>query len=275
MAKKKKRLGEITPTQQPIIVQSGGGSLQNKLIVAGVLGVGAWFGIPKLIDYYKKGNAENKLDTPEGQIALQLKNVFDSTPVDDQLYKQVMQQVTPANSDQVRKIYQETTGRFLSDDEAKHINADTQVTAAKQNKINNTPGTLIKIENDTLSFTMGVGSLVRFPPGQKTGINLYLHAEDIATGATPAASLPPNSKLWKVSQVKLVPLTGIKLRKDWHVIFAPVTPFLLLEKTSKEFAAIQIGFGTTFLWANATDFRLWNKALTGFSGLSGIAQKLL
>lgn len=238
------------------------------LLKAGGL-VALYFVGKHLYENYQKAKGEEQLKTPEGQIAQQLKNIFDSFPVDDAAYKRVMQMVTTANEEKVRDIYKLLTGRFLSDDEAKHISASTQEGAAKQYKINNTPGTLISIINDQIKFNVGAGSLIRFTPGQTTPISLYLNADDIAKGVPPVVVMPPNSKYWKVSDVKLVPLDGIKLRGDWKIIFTPILPLFAVTRTHKEYAAVQIdisgGKGQTFAWANATDFRTQK-------GLSGIGE---
>ncbi len=242
----------------------------TKLLVKVGVGVGLYFVGKHLYENYQKSKGEELIKTPEGQIAQQLKNIFESFPVDGAAYRRVMQGVTTAMEEKVRDIYRLITGRFLSDDEANKISASTQEGQAKQYKINNTPGTLISIVNDQIKFNVGPGSLVRFAPGQTTPISLYLKAEDIAEGKAPVVVMPPNSKYWKVSQVKLVPLNGVKLRTDWKLIFAPVLPLLVLAQTHKEYAAVQIdisaGQGKTFVWANATDFRTQK-------GLSGLEQR--
>lgn len=246
-------------------------SPENKqLLIKAGLGVALLLWGKHLYDNWQKSQGEAAIDSPAGQIAVQLKNIFNSRPVDDAAYRRVMQLVTKNNEEDVRDIYRKLTGRFLSDDEASHITTSTQQTAAHQYQINNTPGTLISIINDEIKFNVGRGSLVRFAPGQTTPINLYLKAEDIATGVKPAVSMPPNSKYWQVTDTKLIPLKGIKLRTDWKLIFAPILPLFAIQRTSKEYAAIQIdlsgGKGQTFAWANATDFRT-QKTFSGFEGV--------
>lgn len=230
------------------------------LLVKAGIGVGLFYVGRSIYRDWKKSQGEDEINTPEGQIAQQLKNIFNSFPVDDAAYRRVMQLVNPGNDNKVRDIYKLLTGRFLSDDEAAHIEESTQETQAKQYKINSTPGSLISIVNDKIRFNVGPGSLVRFAPGQTTGIQLYLNPEDIATGASPVAVMPPNSKYWKVSQVRLVPIEGLAMRKDWKILFAPIIPLFAAVRTRKEYAAVQIdlsaGQGKTFAWANATDFRM-------------------
>jgi len=241
----------------------------TQLLVRVGIGVGLFFWGRHLYNNYLKSKGEAEINTPEGQIAVQLKNIFNAFPVDDAAYRRVMQLVTAANSEKVRDLYKFLTGRFLTDDESKHINANVQESAAKQYKINNTPGTLITIVNDQIKFNVGRGSLVRFAPGQTTPISLYLKAEDIATGVKPAAVMPPNSKYWVVADIKLVPIEGLKMRSDWKVIFSPIVPLFAVVRTRKEYAAVQIdlsgGQGKTFAWANATDFRT-QKTQSGVSG---------
>lgn len=232
----------------------------KQLLIKAGIGVGLFFLGKHLYENWQKSQGEAKIDTPAGQIAVQLKNIFETFPVDDAAYRRVMQQVNSDNEKDVRDIYREITGgRFLSDDEAKHITNATQETAAKQYKINNTPGTLISIINDEIRFNVGRGSLIRFAPGQTTPISLYLQPEDIAEGTAPAVSMPPNSKYWKVTDTRLVPIDGITLRKDWKLVFAPFLPWYSVARTHKEYAAVQIdisgGKGETLVWANATDFR--------------------
>jgi len=241
----------------------------TQLLVKAGLGIGLFFWGRHLYKNYLKSKGEAEINTPEGQIAQQLKNIFNAFPVDDAAYRRVMQLVNTNNNEKVRDLYKLLTGRFLTDDESKYINAAIQESAAKQYKINNTPGTLISIINDQIKFNVGRGSLVRFAPGQTTPISLYLKAEDIAEGVKPAAVMPPNSIYWKVTDIKLVPIEGVKMRSDWKLIFAPILPLFAVVRTRKEYAAVQIdlsgGQGKTLAWANATDFRT-QKTLSGVEG---------
>lgn len=248
----------------------------TRLLVKAGVGVGLYFIAKHLYEEWQKKQAEDLLHTAAGQIALQLQNIVESTPVDRTAFQKVLQQMNAGNDQQVRDIYYQKTGRLLSDDEAKYLSAQSQQTAAHQYAINSTPGSLISITNDQIKFNVGPGGNVRFAPGQTTGISLYLKPEDIASGAAPAAVMPPNSKYWKVKQVRLVDLNGIKMRTDWKLIFAPVLPFLLLAKTHKQYAAIQIdlsgGQGKTLAWANATDFRLPSTSVKGVTQSKVVAK---
>src|ERR1700752_814048 len=133
-------------------------SSENKqLLIKAAIGVGLFFWGKHLYEDWQKSQGESQTDTDAGQIALQLKNIFDNRPVDDAAYRQVMQNVNADNEDKVREIYKQETGRFLSDDEAEHITTSTQQTAAKQYKINNTAGTLISIVNDEIKFNVSRG----------------------------------------------------------------------------------------------------------------------
>lgn len=237
-----------------------------KLLVKVGVAAFVYYKAKQLYEDYQKQKGEETINTPEGQIALQLKNIFANTPVDDAAYRRAMQLVTPANETAVRDSYKLQTGRLLSEDEAAHINTHVQETAAKQYKINSTPGSLISIVNDTIKFNVGPGSYIRFQPGQKTPVGMYYTAEDIAKDKPAPVTMPPNSKLWKVSNVKLVDVNGVQLRKDWKAVFAFINPLWLAARTHKQFAAVQIdvsGNGKTFMWINATDMRTWDKPLKG------------
>jgi hypothetical protein len=252
----------------PFIPSFNVSSDTTRLLIKAGAGIGIYILAKHLYEQWQKKQAEDLINTPAGQIALQLQNIVESTPVDRSAFQRVMQQVNAENDKDVRDIYYKKTGRLLSDDESKYLSAQSQETAAHQYAINSTPGTLISITNDQIKFNVGPGSNVRFAPGQTTGISLYLKPEDIGSGAVPAVVMPPNSKYWKVTQVKLVDVNSLRMRKDWKLIFAPVLPFLLAQRTHKQYAAVQIdvssGKGKTLLWANATDFRL-AKTLQGTS----------
>jgi hypothetical protein len=244
---------------QPYIIKESG-STTTKLIVGGIAVVAIAIGGKMAYDHYQKNQSDKSLDTPEGQIALELKNLFNSTWVSDEKYKQIMTQVTNANSDRVRQLYKMETGRNLQDDEASHIGTGGQVSVAKQQVINSTAGSLIKIVEDKIQFEVGNGSLVRFPPGSTKPIPVYYSATGVATGVA-SNILKPSSKLFKVSKVLEVPYEALKVRDDWKQIFQPYL------HTRKVFAAVQLEFELpnqkVHVWADAREFRTFTKAVHG------------
>ncbi len=249
-------------------IGTGTGSLALMALMAG----GGLLLVKKVGDYFaqlKKGQAEKELDTPEGQIALQLKNIFGETPVSDSKYRMVMQQAAMSKADmaKVRELYYLSTGgRRLSDDEQSHIGSGTQLTTTKQTTINKTPGSLIAIIDDRIVWNIGYGDLIRFPPGTKKSIALYANPQQVATGENPI-QLKPSAALFRVSKFMEVPYSDLKLRDDWKKFF---TPYI---RTRKVFAAVQIEFlhpsGKKVLaWSDAREWRTVTPVLKGISGNS-------
>jgi len=222
---------------QPVIIGSGGGSgVGTALIVLG-LAAGAYYVIDKKVSDKRKNAAEEEMDTPAGAIALQLKTVFDAWPnVNARDYRNAMLQVTPALKDDVYRLYRLSTGgRNLSDDIATKVPAGTQNTVAKQEKINATTSGIIKITpDDKIEFLVSKNSLVRFEPGSKTPIPLYLSPSGIATASSPTYLLQPSAMNFKVWDVKEVAYTGLKATENWQKFFRPYV------KTRKVYAAVQI-----------------------------------
>ncbi len=250
----------IQQAPQPLIIQQGGGTKFTPVMaVTGlVLVAGLAYAGKKWYDQHQKNASEEEMDTPAGRIVLQLKTVFESFPVSDTDYKRVALQVTPELKDGVFKLYKKATTRNLSDDIAEHISSRTQTTAAKQEVINTTSGSLLKITpDDKIQFTVGAGSIIRFAPGSTQAIPLYFVPSGIATGQLPVM-LQPSAKQFKVAEVKEVPYEGIKVPEDWTKYFRPYV------RTRKVFAAVAIVFPFTdskgnkvykTMWADARLFR--------------------
>jgi len=253
------------PVAQPLVIQQGGSGWVKPVVGGGILLAAVFFG-KSLIGQVLKNKAEAQFDTPAGAIAQQFKVVFEKFPVVDAAYRRVALQMTPELKDDVYKLYRQATGgRSLSDDIAAHIKTGTQNTLVKQDKINNTPGTLIKITpDDKIQFLVQKGSQVRFAPGRTTAITLYGTAEGIAYDnmvQKPATtgikvSLKPTTLQYTVNAVKEVPFEGYKMTEGFQKYFVPVV------KTRKVFAMVRIGFPmmkdgkqqTIYLWADAREF---------------------
>lgn len=255
------------PTQQPYIINTGGSSAA-KPIVLGVLALaGAYFG-KKAWDSYQKNKAEGNLDTPEGQIAMQLKNVFDSTVVSDEDFRQVYLQVNSTNKDKVFKEYLGLTGRNLSDDIANHIGKTALTKAVKTEAINSKPDGVIKIDaEENITFGISKGSKVVFTnPKQATwlyatpdGIIWNLTAKDVQPKISPfdkiKISVINRKDVMTVEKTMILPYNGVKLAQDWTKYFRPVV------NTRKVFAIVRIGIKdskgkTKYLWCDARDISL-------------------
>lgn len=256
--------------QVPYIINTGNSSAV-KPIVAGVLILGAAYGGYKIYQKYQKNQAEKNLDTPEGQIALQLKNVFDSTIVNDEDFRQVYLQVNNTNKDEVFKQYRLLTQRNLSDDIAKHIGKSTLTHSIKTEAINNKVGGVIKIDaNENINWLISKGSKVNFTDPKKQ-IVLYPTTKGLLWNLTVSDLRPTFAKTNNVSiidtikatvigrkdtmtvmAVMLLPYDGIKLATDWTKFFRPIV------STRKVFAIVRIEIldnkkNKKYFWVDARD----------------------
>jgi hypothetical protein len=252
-----------TATQQPsvTVVKSGGGIGTSGVVLAALVIGGAAYAGKKMYDASQKAKGEADLDTPAGAIALQLKTVFDSFPVDQQAYKRVALQITPDLKDEVYKIYKRIALRNLSEDISTKIEAGTQNTTAKQEKINSTVNSVLKISpDDKIQFLISKNSLVRFEPGSKTPIPLYLNPLGIVTGAKPTYLLQPSAYNFKVWDTREVVFEGVKAAEGWQKYIRPYV------RSRKVFAAVQIVLpmvdkttgkkSYVTLWGDARSFRI-------------------
>lgn len=269
--------------QMPYIIQTGGNSSAAKSIVAGVLLVaGIYFG-NKAYKAYQLRQGEKNLDTPEGQIALQLKNVFDSTIVSDEDFRQVYLQVHNGNKDAVYTQYRLLTQRNLSDDIAKRIGKDTLTKAVKTEAINSKIDGLIKINsNEDIEFMVSGGSKVKLTNPNKS-VTFYPFTDGLIWDLTanelrkPLAIekkvkfvIPGGKAILTVKEVKLLPYDGAKFSKDWTKYFRPVV------KTRKVFALVRVELTDKagkkkLLWADAREFSK-AAALKGLGDIKSIEQ---
>jgi hypothetical protein len=242
-------------TPQNVIIREKSGPNTGTLVVGGlVLAVGSYFGY-QWYQQHQKNKGEEELDTPEGTIALQLKTIFDKTPVDDNAYRSASLQITPQNKDQVYKIYRRIALRNLSDDIANHITTTSQNTLVKQEKINNTSGGIIKISaDDKIQFLISKGSIIRFEPGSKIPIPLYLSPNSIPYDGKPFYLLQPTAHQFLVSDIREVPFESAKVGKIWWI-------FGRVVKTRQVFAAVQISLPLKDKSGNTTSIiKLWSDA---------------
>lgn len=264
----------------PYIINTGGSSALKPLVI--LLGIGAtvYFG-NKAYQSWQKNQGEKNIDTPEGQIALQLKNVFDSTIVSDEEFRQVYLQVNNSNKDKVFTEYKKQTGRFLSDDIAEHIGKGALTQSVKTEAINNKKNGVIKIDaNENIQFLIAKGSKVVFTnPNQAVtlyaspkGLIWNLTAMDVRGKINPFDAIKINvinrKDLMVVDAVLLLPYNGVKLVTNWQKYFRPFV------NTHKVFAIVRIAIkaknGTTkFLWCDARDLSTID-TLKGFDSMSGL-----
>jgi hypothetical protein len=262
----------------PIPMPSGG-LVKTVLILLG-LGGGVYFGAKEWKKYQER-KAENTLDTPEGAIALALKNVFDSTIVSDAEFKQAYLPVNATNKDKVVSIYRALAGRNLSDDIAKHISAGALQLAHKKEVINNKKDGIIKIsEADDITFLVSKGQKVVITDTTKetfffastNGFLWHLTATDVRKPISALekikASIVGRSITLTVDATKLLPYDGIKLTADWTKYIKPFT------KTHKVFAVVRVWMtkpdGTKlYLWVDARELSKFT-ALKGLAGLTDV-----
>lgn len=282
---------ENTQTQPTMIIKSGsgigiGGALIGLAALA-ALGYGGY----KLIQQGKENSAEAKLDTPEGQIALQLKNVFDKWPVSDSDYKAAWLQVNATNKDEIFKIYRNLTGRNLSDDIASHVSSGAQAQATKTEKYNSKPGKLFSIDSgNNIKWEIAKGDKIRFAPGQVAPINVYtspfgiilndikspdlfnkLRKDPKTVALTISISVKPTAKLYPVLAIKEIPYDGMKQADDNLKYLRPYI------KVRKVFAAVQVlaGINATtkkpiIWWIDARDMVTFKQQIKGTEGIGSV-----
>ncbi len=266
----------VAQSQQPIIISSGSGSATKTVAVLIGIGAALYFG-NNALKAYKERHAEQEMDTPEGQIALQLKNVFASTIVSDEDFRRVYLQVNSTNKDKVVTLYRELTGRNLSDDIAEHIKTDTVTKAAKTEAINNKKDGVIKISpSDEIEFLIAHGSKVVFTDPNKA-VTLYASPKGLIWNLTANEYRPQISAYDKikvtligrkdtmiVDKVMTLPYDGAKFVTDWTKYIRPVV------KTRKVFAIARIGIKAKdstlkYLWVDAREL----SKITGLKGIEG------
>ena len=258
MKSKKRNIG--SDTSSPIIIREGGG-IGTVGIVAAVLGVGGavYFG-----NRYLKQRAEAKAEQDsslEGQIASQLKLVFDKFPVSDADYRTVALQITDSNKAKVYQLYKSLTGRNLSDDIASHIGAGSLTSAIKIQAYNSKVGRTFSITSDNkIKFEVMKGGIIGFDPSKKSSVTFYNNAigivlndlknnsiydsvlkrlkSDRSTVAlTVSIDIIPSTKRFKVVETKELPFDGLKSTGDFWEYLRPYV------RTRKNFAAIKIMAG--------------------------------
>lgn len=278
---------ETTTQQQPIIIKSGGSGTATAVIV-GIALIGGYFVVKKIIKQGKENSAEKELDTPEGKIALEFKNLFDDTFVNDADFRRINVQVTSENKDKIYLLYRNLTNRNLSDDIASKISAGAVKGSQKIETYNSTPGTTFKIdENEKIIFQVGTGQFLKFKTAQTAPVLNYASPLGILVNNAPetykkqlingaknkfearrvltAMYLKPSAYKYEVTQTKELPLVGLQDAKGWTKYFRPMV------LTRKVFAAIQINLGTRtkpFLrWIDARDLVAVNapKKLNGIN----------
>lgn len=257
-----------TPIQQtPYIINTGGNSA-IKPIVLGLLAVGGLYYGNKVYKQWQERQGEKNLDTPEGQIAMQLKNVFESTIVSDEDFRQVYLQVNSTNKDEVFKQYRLLTQRNLSDDIANHIGKSTLTKSVKTEAINSKKDGIIKIDaNDNIQWLISRGSKVVFT-NTKQPVWLYATPKSIIWNLTDPKFQPSVSPFDKikisimnrkdimtVDGMQILPYDGIKLAEGWTKYFKPFV------NTHKVFAIVRISLKDKtgklkYLWVDAKDLSI-------------------
>ena len=257
-----------TPTQPiPYIINTGSNSNSIvKPIVIGALLVGGFFIGKKALKDYQERKGEKNLDTPEGQIAMQLKNVFDSTIVSDEDFRQVYLQVNSTNKDEVFKQYRLLTQHNLSDDIANRIGKTALTKAVKTELINSKKNGVIKIDaNEDIKFLIARGSKVVFTNPNVSSL-LYLTTDGLIWNLTDPGfkrtdipikdriviSVINRKDVMVVEQTKILPYNGIKLATDWTKYFKPIV------NTRKVFAVVRISLKDNkgvmrYFWVDARD----------------------
>lgn len=250
-------------TQIPYIINTGSSGVAKPIVIGVLVIAGSYFG-NKAYKKYLEDKGEKSTDTPEGAIALQLKNLFDKTFVSDEDFRMIYLSVNADNKDEVFRIYKLLSQRNLSDD-MKRINTSTLVKSAKTEIINNKKEGVIKINaNDDIEFLVAKGSAVKITDLQKAvtfygspkGLLWYLTASDmrpiISPGDKIKASIVGKNISMVVDSTMILPYSGIKLTADWTKYFKPLT------NTRKVFAIVRVKIKkadgkTLFLWVDARE----------------------
>ncbi len=268
----------------PYVINTGGSSAVKPLIYLVGIGTALFFGNKAYIKW-KERQAEQNIDTPEGQIALQLKNVFDSTIVSDEDFRKVYLQVNNSNKDKVYTEYENQTHRFLSDDIAKHIGKDALTHSVKTEAINNKKNGVIKIDaNENINFLIAKGSKVTFTDPKKA-VTLYASTKGLLWNLTASEVRPKINALdtikvnvinrkdiLLVDAILLLPYDGVKLVTNWQKYFRPFV------NTHKVFAVVRIAIKAKngsfkFLWCDARDLSTI-ETLKGIDPMAGLTNIL-
>lgn len=263
--------------QVPYIINAGSSSAAKPIVIGALIVGAAYFG-KKAFDKYQEGKGEKATDTPEGAIALQLKNLFDKKIVSDEDFRMIYLGVNSSNKDEVFKIYKLLAQRNLSDD-MKRINTSTLTKSAKTEIINNKKDGVIKINtNDDIEFLIAKGSTVKITDLQKSvtfygspnGLLWYLTASDMRKIITASdkikASIVGKNLSMIVDSTMILPYSGIKLTADWTKFFKPLT------NTRKVFAIVRVKIQKAdgkqlFLWVDAREL----SKITPLKGAAGLA----
>lgn len=271
---------------QPTIVKSSNTGA-GAYIFRGLLLLGTGYLGYKAFKQGQENSAEKQLDTEAGQIALQLKNLFDSFVVSDSDFRRIYAQVNSSNSDEVAKIYRRLSGRNLSDDIASKISSKSVSNAQKVFKYNSKAGGLFRIdENERIVFTVGAGDMIGFAPNQKTPVKIYnipfgiilrelnspalienLKKDPKTAPATVSIDAKPSARQFRVVKTMELPFASVQRASGWQ-------KHLRFVKTRKVFAAVQILLGTNpktkqpvYGWIDARDMVKIEK-LNGVMGLA-------
>ena len=273
---------EAAATQTPYIINTGGGGIGKPLIIVGGAAALIYFG-NKAWKEYQKNKGEQNMDTPAGQIAMQLKVVFDETFVNDEDFRRVYLQVNNTNKDDVFKQYKLLTQRNLSDDMTR-IKNGVIAKVVKTEAINNKKDGIIKISaTEDIQFLVAKGSKVVFTDPSKA-VTLFASPKGLLWNLTATEYRPAIAEMDKikatvinrkdalvVDAVMILPYNGAKFSKDWTKYFMPVV------KTRKVFAIVRIGIKakdntTKYLWVDARELSKYTAPkLKGLGNVSQLA----
>lgn len=265
---------ETQTPQMPYVINTGSSSAAKPIVIGLLAITGVYFG-SKAYKAYLERKGEGNLDTPEGQIAMQLKNVFESTIVSDEDFRQVYLQVNSTNKDEVFKQYRLLTQRNLSDDIANRIGKATLTKAVKTEVINSKKNGVIKIDaNEDIKFLIAHGSKVVFT-NPKVATWIYATVRGIVWNLTDPKFQGKSSPFDRikiqiinrldtmvVDQVQLLPYDGIKLAEGWAKYIKPIV------NTRKVFAVVRVGLKDNkgvmkYFWVDARELSTVTKTLKG------------
>ncbi len=269
------------PAPAPYIINAGSSGIAKPLIIAGGLGVALYFG-KQWWDQRQKNKGEQNLDTPEGQIAMQLKTVFDPYFPSVDAFKAAYVAVNNSNKDEVMKQYRLLSGRNLSDDIAR-LPPDVVKKAAKVEEINNKQDGVIRISaSEDIQFMIAKGSKVVFTnPAKATdlyatpkGFLWFMAAPEskpvVSTYEKIKATVVNRKDVLEVDAVQVLPYAGVKLATDWTKHFRPFV------KTKKVYAIVRIKMKATdgtykYLWVDARELSMAPTASVKGLGLIDLA----
>lgn len=250
MTKSKKNLGETTGESTGLAVFKA----TAPYLLMGGFGLMIWNKISGNADDKAKEEAEKSLNTPDGQIAQQLKSEFEKFgKIDAKKYTIIMQAVSPDRIPNIATIYKGLTGRRLTDDIGNEVSYETQQRTNKVAAWNLDAYSTVNVINDEIKTFVGKGDKIRFRPNQTEKIPVFKTVQGFHTGKI-YKMLEPSRLAYSVKDVFQSPRESIVWKDRYDLI-----PFALPVRNRKVFVLAVINISSVkgkadMVYADLTKF---------------------